>query len=150
MKKSEIAINKFLAGYNCSQSVFYSFCDYLNFDKDTALKVSCGFGAGMGRKEEVCGAVSGGIMVLGVLYGRGDCNDSLLTENTYRKTRLLINNFVEKHNTVICRELLEGCDLTTPRGKKEFKEKDLLNNVCKECVGIVVDIVEDIIEEDIR
>ncbi|HLV39953.1 C-GCAxxG-C-C family protein [Xanthomarina sp.] len=147
MEKRDIAITKFLEGYNCAQSVFYSFCDYLNFDKETALKVSCGFGAGMGRKEEVCGAVTGGIMVLGVLYGRGENEDKSLTENTYRKTRDLIDSFVDKKDTVICRELLEGCDLSDPIGQKEFKEKDLLNKVCKECVGTAVDIVENIIGE---
>ncbi|HPP50955.1 MAG TPA: C-GCAxxG-C-C family protein, partial [Spirochaetota bacterium] len=65
MKRSQVAIAKFTKDYNCAQSVLFSFCDYLNCDKDVALKISCGFGAGMGRKEEVCGAVTGGIMVIG-------------------------------------------------------------------------------------
>jgi C_GCAxxG_C_C family probable redox protein len=146
VKKSDVAIEKFLDGYNCAQSVFYSFCDYLNFDKDTALKSSCGFGAGMGRKEEVCGAVSGGIMVIGMLYGRGENQDRSLTENTYLKTRELMDKFTERQGTFICRRLLQDCELTTPAGQKEFKEKDLLNKVCKECVRNVVEIIEDIID----
>ena len=56
MTKSEQAISKFMEGYNCAQSVFFSFCDDLKIEKDKALKMACGFGAGMGRKEEVCGA----------------------------------------------------------------------------------------------
>ena len=51
--KSEIAVKKFLEGYNCAQSVLYSFCNELQIDENTALKMACGFGAGMGRKGEV-------------------------------------------------------------------------------------------------
>ena len=63
--KSQIAAEKFSEGYNCAQAVLYCFCDDLGFDKNTALKLATGFGGGMGRKEEVCGAVTGGIIVLG-------------------------------------------------------------------------------------
>lgn len=148
MKRSEVAIGKFLDGYNCAQSVFYSFCDYLHFDKDTALKVSCGFGAGMGRKEEVCGAISGGIMVIGMIFGRGENQDRSLTEQTYLMTRELMDKFTERQGTFICRRLLEDCELTTPEGQKAFKEKDLLNKVCKECVRNVVEIIEDIANKE--
>jgi len=146
MKRSEIAEAKFLEGYNCAQSVFYSFCDDLNFDKNIAMKLACGFGAGMGRKEEVCGAVSGGIMVIGMKYGRGENQDRSLTERTYQKTHELMDKFNEKHGSFICRKLLEGCDLTTHEGQREFKEKDLLNKVCKSCVASVVEIIEEIVD----
>ena len=69
--KREIAATKLLEGYNCAQSIFYSFCDDLGFEKNTALKIACGFGGGMGCKGEVCGAVAGGIIVIGLKYGRG-------------------------------------------------------------------------------
>ena len=70
--RTEMAVSKFSEGYNCAQSVLYSFCDDIHLDKNTALKMACGFGAGMGRKEEVCGAVTGGIIVIGAKYGRGE------------------------------------------------------------------------------
>ena len=62
--KSDIAVEKLLANYSCAQSVLYSFCDDLHFDKDTALRMACGFGSGMARKQEVCGAISGGILTI--------------------------------------------------------------------------------------
>lgn len=144
MKKSETAVDKFLAGYNCAQSVFYSFCDDLKLDKNIALKIACGFGAGMGRKEEVCGALTGGIMVIGMIYGREENQDPAKTDQTYQKTRELMDRFIEKHNTYICRRLIEGCELTTPEGQKEFIEKELKTKVCKQCVSNVVEILEDI------
>ncbi|MCX5804918.1 MAG: C-GCAxxG-C-C family protein [Proteobacteria bacterium] len=144
--KKEIAAAKFLEGYNCAQSVLYSFCDELGIDENIALKTACGFGAGMGRKEEVCGAVTGGIMVIGLKYGRGKNDDRTATELTYAKTRELMERFSEKHGTFICRKLLNGCELTTEEGQQYFKENDLLNTKCKLCVESVVDILEDILD----
>ncbi|NLW46033.1 MAG: C_GCAxxG_C_C family protein [Firmicutes bacterium] len=145
MTKSEVAEAKFLEGYNCAQAVCYSFGDDLNFDKNLAMKLACGFGAGMGRNEEVCGAVSGGIIVIGMIYGRGEGQDRSLMEQTYEKTRELMKRFKEKQGSFICRELLEGCELTNPEGQNQFKEKDLKNKVCRHCVRNVVEIIEAII-----
>jgi C_GCAxxG_C_C family probable redox protein len=144
--KSEIAVEKFLGGFNCAQSVFYSFCDDLAFEKNTALKIACGFGAGMGLKGEVCGAVTGGIMVLGTKYGRGEQDGRIATDLTYTKTRELMSQFTAKHGSFICRKLIFGLDLTTGEGQKEFVEKDLLNKACKPCVQSVVEILENIMK----
>ncbi len=142
--KSEIALEKFREGYNCAQSVFYCFCDDLGFDKNTALKLATGFGGGMGRKEEVCGAVTGGIMALGAKYGRGEKDVHAATEGTYKKTRELMDRFAAKHGTFICRQLLGGCELTTEEGQKHYRENDLFHKVCKPCVESVVEILEEI------
>jgi C_GCAxxG_C_C family probable redox protein len=143
--KGDIAVAKFLEGYNCAQAVFYSFCDDLQFEKNTALKMACGFGAGMGRKQEVCGAVTGGIIVIGAKYGRGEKDDRRATELTYTKTRELMDRFAKNHGTFICRALLHGCDLTTEEGQKYFKENDILNKICTPCVQSVIEILEDIL-----
>lgn len=145
MDRSEQAIAKFVSGFNCAQSVLFSFCDELGLDKDKALKLACGFGAGMGRKGEVCGAVSGGVMVISAKYGRGENDERKATEITYAKVRELMNQFSEKHGSYICRELLNDCELTTEEGQKQFKESDYLNKICKPCVKSVVEILESII-----
>jgi len=93
----EIAVAKFMEGYNCAQAVLYSFSDELCIEKDTALKVACGFGAGMGRKGIVCGAVSGGIIVIGLKYGRGEKEYTSAVETTCRKTQHLTDRFSERH-----------------------------------------------------
>lgn len=141
-ERCDIATEKFSEGYNCAQSVFYSFCDLLGFDKDLGLKMVCGLGAGMARKQEVCGAVTGAIIVIGTKYGRGETETRDATEVTYKKTRELMDRFAEKHGSVICSRLINGCELTTEQGQNEFKEKDLLNTICKPCVRSVVEILE--------
>jgi C_GCAxxG_C_C family probable redox protein len=95
MNHGKIAEEKFRSGYNCSQSVLFAFSNELNIDSDTALKISNGFGGGMGRKQEVCGAVSGAIMALGILYGRGEKDGPDKQETTYLKVRELIDSFKE-------------------------------------------------------
>jgi C_GCAxxG_C_C family probable redox protein len=107
--------------------------------------MACGFGGGMGRKGEVCGAVTGGILVIGTKYGRGEKDDRTATQLTYTKTRQLMDQFAEKHGTVICRKLLNGCELTTEEGQIQFRENDLSNKICRPCVQSTVEILEKII-----
>jgi C_GCAxxG_C_C family probable redox protein len=125
--------------------MLYAFREESNLSEETALKIACGLGAGMGRKEEVCGAVTGGIIVVGAKYGRGKNDDRTALELTYAKTQELMNRFSEKHGSVICRKLLNGCELTTEEGQKRFKESDFLNKICVPCVQTVVEILESII-----
>jgi C_GCAxxG_C_C family probable redox protein len=143
--KTEVAVEKFLSNYNCAQAVLYSFCDDLRFDRDTALKMACGFGAGMARKQEVCGAISGGILVIGLKHGRGEGQERSVTEGTYRKVRELMSRFESKHEAALCRVLLDGCDLNTAEGQQFFKENDLVNKTCKKCVTTVVESVEEVL-----
>lgn len=83
---------------------------------------------------------------MGMLYGRGSKDDRSATELTYLKTRQLMEEFAKKHGTYMCRQLLNGCELTTEEGQKSFKENDMLNKVCLPCVQSVVDILGEIIK----
>jgi C_GCAxxG_C_C family probable redox protein len=137
--KNEVAVAKFLAGYNCAQSVLHAYGPDLGLEAETALKVATGLGVGMGRRGEVCGALTGGILVLGLKYGRGGQQDRSATENTYQKTLELMARFEKQHGSCFCRVLLDGCDLRTVEGQQYFKEHDLLHKTCVGCVQTVVD-----------
>lgn len=123
--------------------MLYAFREEGDLSKEMALKIACGLGAGMARKEEVCGAVTGGILVLGMRHGRGCKDDRSSQERTYTEARKLMDQFSEKHGTVICRKLLNGCDLMTEEGQKYFKENDLLNKLCVPCVQSIVMFLEE-------
>ena len=56
-----------------------------------------------------------------------------------------MNKFETKHGAFICRDLLNGCDLSTEEGQMNFRNNDLFNNTCKKCVGNVVQILEEIL-----
>lgn len=139
-------MEKMKAGYNCAQSVLYAYGPGLGLDAETSLKVATGLGAGMGRRGEVCGAVTGGILALGLKYGRGARQDRLATEETYRKTLELMARFEKRHGSCLCRVLIEGCDLRTEEGQLYFKEHDLLHKTCMGCVQSVVEILAQIMD----
>lgn len=134
----------FKKGYNCAQSILYAFRGESNFQREMALKISSGLGAGMGRKGEVCGAVTGGILVLGMRHGWVESEDRTAKEAMYFKTQELMNEFASKHGSCICRALLNGCDLTTEEGLNSFKENDYLTKICTKCVQSVAEILEKI------
>ena len=146
-KMAETAVEKFISGFNCAQSVLWAFAPRLNLDPDTALKIACGFGAGMGRRQEVCGAVTGGIMALGLKYGRGEDQGRTATEETYAKTQELMRRFEAAHGTCNCLQLLGGCDLTTEAGRNEFKARDMQRQICAPCVRTVAATLENLLAE---
>lgn len=130
MTHAEKAVDKFKEGFNCAQSVLYSYAEELHADPNLALRIANGFGGGMGRKQEVCGAVSGGILVLGLLYGRGEHDGKEQGEKAYTEVRGLIDAFIKEHGTICCRELLSGCSLLTEEGRKQFAADGLIERCC--------------------
>ena len=108
----EKALNFFREGYNCSQSVILAFCDIMNLDEKTALKISSSFGGGMGRMRDVCGADSGMFMVAGMLYGYTEADDKTGKDNHYKRIQQLAGKFKELNGSYICRELLKDVQYT--------------------------------------
>ena len=143
MDRSEKAKELFLSGYNCAQSVLLSFADDLKFSKELAQKLAAGFGGGMGKQQETCGAVTGAIMVLGLLKGEEVNNNDELKSASYGAVKELTRAFVAEYNTTKCRDLI-GCDLNTPEGETKFKEEKIMENTCAPCVEKAVQIVEEL------
>ena len=132
------------AGYNCAQSVLGVFCEDLNFDRDSALKLATGFGSGMARRQEVCGAVTGGIMALGLKFGFGLGMEQSAREKTYLLAGEFMKRFGDKYGSCLCRDLLDGCDLMSESGRNFYRENDLSGKICRPCVAAAVRILEDI------
>ncbi len=145
MEHKKIAGDLFLEGYNCAQAVFAAFGDITGYDKETALKISSSFGGGFGRLREVCGAVSGGGMVLGVLYGYTGLDDEKKKEH-YALIQEFANRFKARHQTIICRDLLKGTADTSPsptvRDAEFYKQRP-----CLRMVEDAAEIVDEIITE---
>lgn len=141
MNRSEQAKELFLSGYNCAQAVVLTFADDLKFSKELAQKMAAGFGGGMGKQQETCGAVTGAIMVLGLIKGEEVNNNDELKSSAYGGVKELTREFVASYNTTQCRDLI-GCDLNTPEGAAKFKEEKIMENVCAPCVEKAVKILE--------
>lgn len=106
-KHSDRAVELFKQGFNCSQAVFTAFCDELDIDEITALKVSAGLGAGVGRLREVCGTISAASMVAGMLYGATQGADRDKKAYTYKVVQQIADEFKKLNNTIVCREILK-------------------------------------------
>jgi len=141
MERSEQARDLFLSGYNCAQSVLLSFADDLKFSKELAQKMAAGFGGGMGKQQETCGAVTGAIMVLGLLKGEHVNNNEELKAESYGSVKELTKEFVSEYKSTKCIDLI-GCDLNTPEGAARFKDEKIMETVCAGCVKKAVEIVE--------
>ena len=113
----------------------------LGLSKDFALKAATGFGGGMGRTQNVCGAVSGGIMVLNMLYGRGINDEKSVQLETYNKVQYFIAEFEKIHKTSSCLELLDGCNLLTDAGQERFNTGNM-RELCYSYVTTAVEILE--------
>ena len=143
--REQKAIESFKSGLNCAQSVVAAFADDLHFKIDQALEMSAGFGAGMGRLQETCGAVTGAFMVLGMYNSRKYSDNKEIKEASYAMIQQYNKRFTAVHATTNCRSLL-NCDLRTPEGQRQFQNNNLHEEVCEKCISTSVKIIEDLLE----
>jgi len=122
MKRVDKATELRECGYNCSQSVFAAFADLYGMDEDTALKLSSSFGGGMGGTRNVCGAVSGMVMVAGLECGTADPKDKEGKKYNYDVVKSLMEEFEKENGSVVCKELLGLVETSKPLKKKPCME----------------------------
>ncbi|MBQ4423767.1 MAG: C_GCAxxG_C_C family protein [Clostridia bacterium] len=148
MTHEEKALQYFTEGANCAQAVVLAFKDELGMDEKTAARLASSFGGGIGRLREVCGAVSGMMMVYGLLKGYDDLKDPDAKKAHYANVQALAAKFREENGAIVCRELLElrkneqNDPSPTPRDAKFFHSRP--------CMGFVQSaarILEDALNE---
>ena len=108
MNHSEKAFELFKSGYNCAQAVAVAFCDLTGLTETQAARIASSFGGGMGRMREVCGAVSGMFMVLGLLYGYDDPKADTEKKQLYTDVQALAEEFKKDAGSIICRDILKN------------------------------------------
>lgn len=107
MTRAEHAAELFHGGYNCAQAVAMAFADLVQMDEKQVAKLVSGFGGGMGRMREVCGAVTGMFFIASTLYGYDEPNHDRQMQ-TYSLIQELAGQFREVAGSIVCRELLEN------------------------------------------
>lgn len=142
MSRSEEADRYFSSTYNCSQAVFTPFGKEAGLNEDQCLKIASPFGGGMGRQQHTCGAISGALMALGILGGRGKLDDTAKKEEVYRKTVEFFAEFRRLHGGVSCKELLNNLDMNDPEDMKEIERLNLFRTSCPRYVKDAVEIIE--------
>lgn len=142
MKRKDIAINNFLNGYNCCQSVVLAFKDIIDIDESVLLSITSSFGGGYARMRETCGAISGMCIVLGYLLKNDDPNDYEKKKLVYETVQKLIKEFLNENKYMTCRELLSldhKYDDPTPsiRNKKFYETRP-----CVKFIGDAAEILD--------
>ena len=142
----EKAVALFKEGYNCAQAVFAAFSDLTGIDEQTSVKLASSFGGGFGRQREVCGAVSGMVMALGVIYGYDSPTDNVAKKEQYALVQSLMKQFADNNGSYICRELLglqenqNSNPEPTPRNASFYKKRP-----CVELVGEAARLLDEYI-----
>jgi len=144
MEPEQLAASRFSEGFNCAQAVFSAYAEQLGMERNAALKVSAGFGGGMGSLAGTCGVVSGAVMAIGLKYGATEGQDRETKLKTYALVREFAAEFKARRGAITCRELL-GYDISTPEGKKAVEEQGLAGKICPGLVQDAAEIVAEIL-----
>ena len=100
------AVDYFMQGYGCCQSVVAAFSDLYGMDEEMALKVGAGFGGGVGRLRMMCGAVSGLVVLAGLDCGETDGSNREGKSACYKVVQDLLEQFKQANGSIICAEIL--------------------------------------------
>jgi C_GCAxxG_C_C family probable redox protein len=141
LKNVEQTVAKFENGLLCSQSILSTFGPRYGLDERLALRLAAGFGGGMGRTAQTCGAVIGSILVIGLNKGGIALGETASRDDAYQTVKEFLNRFQAMHGSTICRELLE-CDISKPDGYEQAKAGDLFKIKCPKFVGSAAEILE--------
>ena len=145
-KHSQLARQNFINGMNCAQSVFCAFDDVHGFDADTAYRISSSFGGGIGRLREVCGALSGALMVMGMLEGGYPVSDGEAKAAHYKMIQEFAEKFRQEVGSIKCWQILglpEGPSEPVP----EYHTPEYLERrPCPRCVETAARILDEFLE----
>ena len=146
-KQGDAAYAWFLKGYNCSQSVVAAFAPQLGLTEETALRLSAGFGAGIGRMREVCGAFCGVVTVLSMVYA--DPADPKDKSRMYALVQQAAELYRSRNGggSIICRELLAKAGVAPAGGTAaeertaDYYKKRPCPELCRLCADLCTEFI---------
>ena len=145
----EHAVALYNQGYTCTQSILASFAERYGLQQNLAFKIGEPFGAGTSCTGDMCGSVTGAIMVLGLQYGSTLSNDDSARFYTYQRVHELIHRFNEIHGSIQCTDLL-GYNLSDPQQLQTAWEKGLFIQLCPTLVRDAAQILVEMLEASIQ
>jgi len=146
-EKSQEAVNIHINGFNCAQATLSVFAKDFGLDKNLSLKLATAFGAGIVQRQEMCGAVTGSLMAIGLKYGKGVNGTNEDKLKTYDLSCLFMEEFKKQHGSLCCRELLDGLDMKNPEDAEKIKERNFSRMRCDPYIRNAVEIVEKIMNK---
>jgi C_GCAxxG_C_C family probable redox protein len=135
-------------GFLCSESVLIALSKCLGVSNDVVPRLATGFGAGIGRRGEVCGALAGGVMGLGLKFGRCAAEEREDGRRPYWYATELVEGFRSRYHCVRCGDLL-GLDLSRPGDVQRYHEMGLWDTRCREIIETAVGLAYDMLVKNI-
>ncbi len=124
-------------GFNCCESVLSGLCDYLGEDTKLVPRIATGFGGGVGHTGDICGAVSGAIMALGIKFGRSSADEKEKRDRLYLMVEEFLEHVRKELGSIDCFDLI-GIKLNAVDGMKVYRE----NKLGKKCHRIIEQVDE--------
>lgn len=130
------AVELFMSGYGCCQSVVAAFADLYGLTETQALRVAAGFGGGVGRMRMMCGAVSALVILAGLNDGQTKGDDREGKAHCYKVVQELLAKSKAENGSIICAELL-GLKGPVPPGNFMPDERNAEYNRKRPCAAKV-------------
>ena len=147
MSESEKAAEVMAAGYNCAQAVATTYGASFGVPEETIARIATAFGGGISRSDNICGGVSGALMVLGLKFGSKNPSEGEAKTKTYALANEFISEFTRRHGAVSCTGLL-GYNLSVPEERKEASEKRVFATVCRDVVRNAGKLLEEFLARE--
>lgn len=141
MNHSKRAGNLFSTKLNCAQSVLAVYGPEYGIEEKLSFKLMEAFGGGIAHKGNLCGAIIGGLAVLGLKYGRDDITDIEKRNRTDQLAKDLMRKFEEKFQSINCMDLI-NYDISTPEKLEEARNRNIFKN-CRNYVKTVIKLIEE-------
>ncbi|MHA1975311.1 MAG: C-GCAxxG-C-C family protein [Candidatus Hodarchaeales archaeon] len=145
MSRVDHALSLFQKKDNCSQAVLATYADRYGLDVNTAFKIAEVFSGGIAHSGNICGALNGALMVIGLQYGGKIDSTSAPNKSATDVAEMVLNKFKDRHGTYLCRELI-NFDLTSPENLKLAYEKKVFRN-CPNFVASTIEFLEEVLEK---
>jgi C_GCAxxG_C_C family probable redox protein len=137
---AEKAVKLFDSGFNCAESVLLALSEEFGQTNTVIPRIATGFGAGVGRSGNVCGALSGAVMAIGLKIGCDKAEEKEKRNATYESVQLMIKAFEKEFESIQCKKLTR-CDLKTQRGREKYQTQGFRKNLCPKFVAWCTDYV---------
>ncbi|MFX0078726.1 MAG: C-GCAxxG-C-C family protein [Candidatus Hermodarchaeota archaeon] len=131
-------------GFLCSEAVLLALSEAQNITSEIIPRIATGFGAGISRQGEVCGALSGAIMGLGLRFGRSQVSETPQDTSPYQFGQTMVNLFASRFGHIRCRDILD-LDISSDEGVKRYREQNLWESKCRELIRITTELAYDLL-----
>jgi len=146
MSRSREAVTTFESGFNCAQSILYPFGRQFFRDDVSAFRLGSAFGGGIASRGEICGAVSGSLMVIGLHFGYSPADEASAKAEVRQISGEFLQAFEHRFGDLHCNKLLQH-DLSTVEGREEAKRSGAFLSVCPLLIEGAAMILEEILQK---